>query len=130
MITEQYVTFETARMLKEAGFDVPVHNFWNYIREYVEGRSDRAVNFNRENHQTSRPSQPLAVRWLQEVHKIHLFANYFFEDCDWFYVVEDLKELDPGIAIQANENSYKSAEEALEAGLQAILKLIIKNNER
>lgn len=126
MITEQYVTFETARMLKEAGFDVPVHNFWNCIGEYVEGGSDRAVNFNRENHQTSRPSQPLAVRWLREVHDIHVFTNYFFEDGTWFYVAVDLKESDEVRAIHPGIRSYQSSEEALEDGLKYGLKLIKK----
>lgn len=124
MIEESYVSFDTAKMLKEVGFDVPCFN--QYTERGTIWHCDCPENFNKSQCATSCPTQALAARWLREVYGIHVYANYYFEDCDWFYVTVDLKESDPAIAIQPNENSYKSAEAALEAGLQETIKLIKK----
>ena len=59
----------------------------------------------------------LLAKWLREEHNIHLIAykNINIDGYDWCYITTD------GIT---NINSYKTYEEALEAGLQATLKLI------
>ena len=124
MITEQYVTFETARMLKKAGFDALCNSMYT---DNGFGWSDLdKVNYNEYKTSYSRSTQSLAVRWLREVHNIHLFVNYFFEDNMWFYVTVDLTESDEVKGIHPNESNYESYEEALEAGLQEALKLIKK----
>ena len=109
MIEESYVSFDTARMLKEAGFDVPCRAGYHANRFRYEA-----------------PTQALAARWLREVHGIHIFCNYFFEDGTWFYVIVDLKESDEVRAIHPDIRSYQSSEEALEAGLCEAVKLIKK----
>ena len=125
MITEQYVDLDTAKLLKEAGFDVPAYNFYEYIGEYVEGRSDRAVNCNKENHLTSRPTQSLAARWIREKYHIFLMLTPMIDG--WMY---DLFDLDKHQYIlcnaDANTDDYESA---FEAGLQESLQLIIKNKQ-
>lgn len=137
MITEQYVTFETARLLKEAGFDSPTrgiyrtnrtgdHSFAEYtIKQTVDDLSWNAGDGFQ--YEYLAPTQSLAARWLREVHEIHLFVNYFFEDCKWFYVIVYLKESDEVRAIHPDENNYDTYETALEEGLKKALKLIIKN---
>ena len=59
----------------------------------------------------------LLSKWLREEHNIHLIAykNINIDGYDWCYITTD------GIT---NINSYKTYEEALEAGLQEALKLI------
>ena len=59
----------------------------------------------------------LLAKWLREEHNIHLIAykNINIDGYDWCYITTD------GIT---NINSYKTYEEALEAGLQETLKLI------
>ena len=59
----------------------------------------------------------LLAKWLREQHNIHLIAykNINIDGYDWCYITTD------GIT---NINSYKTYEEALEAGLQEALKLI------
>ena len=127
MITEQYVTYETAKMLKEAGFDVPVYDFWNYIGEHVEGRSDRAADYNRENHQTSRPTQSLAARWLREYCGIHVsiepYANM------WHWILWKINGTFISNSSKVVKKEFESYEEAMEAGLQEALKLIIKDKK-
>lgn len=124
MIAEQYVSFDTAKMLKEAGFNVPCFN--QYTERGTIWHCDCPENFNKSQCATSCPTQALASRWLREVHGIHIFCNYFFEDGTWFYVIVDLKESDEVRAIHPDIRSYQSSEEALEAGLCEAVKLIKK----
>lgn len=125
MIAESYVSFDTAKLLKEAGFDVVCRSAY-----YATGNS--AVMHERNSMLSpgciSRPTHALAARWLREVHRIHIFSNYFFEDGRWFYVIVDLKESHEVRAIHPDIRSYQSNEEALEAGLQEAIKLIKSND--
>lgn len=125
MIAESYVSFDTAKLLKEAGFDEVCRSAY-----YATGNS--AVMYERNSMLSpgyvSRPTQALAARWLREVHRIHIFSNYFFEDGRWFYVIVDLKESHEVRAIHPDIRSYQSNEEALEAGLQEAIKLIKSND--
>jgi len=122
MIEESFVSFDTAKLLKEAGFDVPCST--RYTERSTVWGSYEPENFNGNDDEYSRPTQALAARWLRKVHGIHIFSNYFFEDETWFYVIVDLKESDEVRAIHPNIRSYQSSEEALEAGLQEAIKLM------
>ena len=123
MIEEQFVSFDTARLLKEAGFDEVCRYAY-----YTTGH--KAVMHERNNMLSpgyiSCPTQALAARWLREKFGIHIFANYFFEDGTWFYVTVDLKEPDEVRAINPDIRSYQTSEEALEAGLKDCLEQIKK----
>ena len=132
MIEESYVSRDTARMLKEAGFEA------NLKTIYVEEEKDewafwesgtKRSDYNYFDDTIACPTQALAARWLREVHNIHIFPNYFFEDGTWFFVSVNLKEPDEVRAIHADIKSYQSAEEAMEAGLQSVLKQIIRETE-
>lgn len=122
MIEESYVSFETAKLLKEEGFDVPCFN--QYTERGTIWHCDCPENFNKSQFTTSCPTQALAARWLREVHGIHVFTNYFFEDNDWFYVITDTNQSDEVRGIRADIRSYCTSEEAFEAGLQEAIKLI------
>ena len=60
MIKESYVSFETAKMLKEAGFDVPCTS--NYMTSKSGWDELPRVNFNAYETMYSRPTQALAAR--------------------------------------------------------------------
>ena len=76
MIEEQYVSLETAKLLKEAGFDVPCTS--QYTENEFAWENLRKTDFNKNGYVFSRPTQALAARWLREVHKLLVFAfpNY------------------------------------------------------
>ena len=122
MIEESYVSFDTAKMLKKAGFDEPCR----YSYDNVGGFRWLKIGKPTPKGWVPCPTQALAARWLREKFGIHIFANYFFEDGTWFYVTVDLKETDEVRAIHPDIRSYQSSEEALEAGLKHGLKLIKK----
>lgn len=131
MIEESYVSFDTARMLKEAGFDEVCRSAY-----YATGNS--AVMHERNSMLSpgyiSRPTQALAARWLHEVHGIHVSSNIFMDSAndadgktvdEWTFWSFDLFD-NSGRIIEESDDRYDSYEEALEAGLQEAIKLIKK----
>lgn len=83
MITEQYVSFETAKLLKEKGFDLGCHSCYvafgdnagkpQYLANTRLAETARGTNFNWDKGAwISRPTQSLVMRWLREVYGIHI----------------------------------------------------------
>ena len=120
---EQLISFETAKLAKEKGFDLyQTFSYWEgeltphtpgYALE--DGKTSQENYFNFERYYA--PTQSLLQKWLREEHNIHLIAykNINIDGYDWCYITTD------GIT---NINSYKTYEEALEVGLQEALKLV------
>ena len=135
------ITFETAKLAKEKGFNERVHYFYkvkseNDIELYGCTRKQlvgfkghvpiyhkvRDYHTNKEKlnaklYRCSAPTQSLLAKWLREEHNIHLIAykNINIDGYDWCFITTD------GIT---NINSYKTYEDAYEIGLQEALKLI------
>ena len=123
MITEEYVGFDTAKMLKEAGFDVPCTS------QYTEGMGvwnvEYPYNFNADDLGYSRPTQALAARWLREVHNIAILITPLLYG--W---TVDLFNIEKFQYILCNQDTdVDTYEEALEDGLQEALQVIIKRKE-
>lgn len=126
MIEESYVSFDTARLLKEAGFDVPCFN--QYTERGTIWHCDCPENFNKSQCVTSCPTQALAARWLREVHHINVYACFDYEKFDerkWFFTREHTMVNDDS-AVYCSITNYKSYEEALEAGLKHCLESVKK----
>ena len=138
MIEEIYVSFDTARMLKEAGFDVPCRGVYvtdrtGYyeFREYDNKQTTDDLCWNTEDgfyYEYLAPTQALAARWLREVHHINVYACFDYEEFDekkWFFTREHTMVTDDS-AVYCDVINYDSYEEALEAGLKHGLELIKK----
>lgn len=117
MIEEQYVSFDTAKLLKEAGFEAEC----GFIVD-DDGRK------------LYRPTQALAARWLRETHGIHVSSNIFMDSAndadgntvdEWNFWSYDLFD-NSGRIIEESDDRYDSYEEAIEAGLKHCLELIKK----
>ena len=123
MIEESYVSFDTAKMLKEAGFDVPCT--W----QYTEGKCIWTVgypyNFNQDEFGYSRPTQALAARWLREVYNVAIYSLYDDDMEQWFYVVDAFTK-NPVINGFQSGSEYDDYESAFEDGLREAIKLIKK----
>ena len=105
MIEEQFVSFDTARMLKEAGFEAEC----GFIVD-DDGRK------------LYRPTQDLAARWLREEHHIFIMLTPVIEG--WVYDLFDLKKHQ---YILCNEDAMtESYEVAFETALREAIKLIKK----
>ena len=130
MIEEQFVSFDTARMLKEAGFDVPCRGVYvtertGYyeFREYDNKQTTNDLCWNAADgfqYEYLAPTQALAARWLCE--EDHIFIMLAPVIQGWMYDLFDLKKHQ---YILCNEDAMtESYEAAFETALQEAIKLI------
>ena len=123
MIEEQFVSFDTAKLLKEAGFDVPCFN--QYTERGTIWHCDCPENFNKSQCVTSCPTQDLAARWLREVYNVAIYSLYDDDMEQWFYVVDAFTK-NPVINGFQSGSEYDDYESAFEDGLREAIKLIKK----
>lgn len=82
MVTEDYVSFETAKLLKENGFDDKYTNaFYDktgrlYFIDLLNDLSDHPDN----DTDIAASTLYMAMKWLREVHNIFFNVNYFHID--------------------------------------------------
>lgn len=132
MITEQYVSFETAKMLKEVGFREPCISHYSNSGEVWQSSFPVDYNDDKSCRACSRPTQALAARWLREVHKIHVYAiqtNLPYTEpqttkWEWGYVIDNID--DPNSNVATCEMYFASYEAAFEAGIAKCFELIKK----
>ena len=71
MITEDYVSFETAKLLKEKGFDENTYMWWYTV--YGElGEYDVTDRGRRPELYINAPTLQMAMKWLREEHNIFI----------------------------------------------------------
>lgn len=114
---EQLISFETAKLAKEKGYEPDRE--WN--PEYVKGYIDEELTeFKEEDYYCDgyflAPAQALLQKWLREEHTLDVFPTKVNKN--WQCSVYTWQ------GWQHETNSFKTYEEALEAGLQEALKLI------
>lgn len=76
MIEEDYVSFETAKLLKEKGFDEPCFALYNPEGELILcGIRLSNTQVERVPGSYSAPTHQMAMKLLREVHNIHIKIN-------------------------------------------------------
>ena len=114
MIKEQFVSFDTAKLLKEAGFREPCHNSY----DNVNGFRWFKIGESTPKGWVPCPTQALAAKWLREVHNIDVIVDVYNRD---YYVSNVYKNKHLMIIRNIVTSSF---EEALEEGLCEAIKLI------
>ena len=126
MITEDYVSFETAKLLKEKGFDEEVLGYYHIWDRKINPPVWDAGTYARSEAPhlyIKAPTLQMAMKWLREVHKINIeIITYWTKDKSMVYgnrMVCDatlLKEIDV---------AYNSYEEACERAIKYCLENLI-----
>lgn len=133
-ITEDYVSFETAKLLKEKGFTLPVKNYYSLYTEDVKHNLQKKYgakkNWNSFALAVSRPSQSLVMKWLREVHHYYIQVMLDLWACGGhmgYYVVIQKTDSDFEMMLQdaLDEVFYKTYEEACEAAIKYCLENLI-----
>lgn len=131
MITEDFVSFETAKLLKEKGFDVPCLTCWYIGSEAHEKFNDSPFNYNEiksEFEWLSRPTLQMAMKWLREVHKIHIQIWILEEKGYWFDIEKILNDQYKHKSLYSTglEDIYfETYEQACEAAIKCCLENLI-----
>ena len=79
MITEDYVSFETAKLLKEKGFDCACKAWYSEYTSQFGGEKYTSIEFDNHNKFNenykficSAPTLQMVMKWLREVHKLYI----------------------------------------------------------
>jgi hypothetical protein len=136
---EERITFETAKIAKEKGFDIDTNGFFYPLREETKNIDGLAkvgklryslvdsagVEFKKDNNYALAPTQSELQKWLREVHGEDVFV---IKSVDRYYPVNNSAGLsinDIAHLMKAlNWKSYSTYEEALEKVLFETLKQI------
>ena len=126
-ITEDYVSFETAKLLKEKGFDEICYLGYNKNGEYVP-------TSNRTNSQIIQPdfcficcpTLQMAMKWLRNIFRLEIypFHDAIQENNNWWYRIEHHSK---GCSLTKYESDviYKTYEQACEAAIKYCLENLI-----
>ncbi len=119
---DQLITFETAKLAKDKGFDVDCNSYHESSEVmYRKGGKD---NWNQYYEMWSAPTQSLLQKWLREMYNIHV-TTISNRNTKWNYGIYDISKKSYGCIEDNYEYKvYKTYEEALEAGLYEGLNLI------
>ena len=137
-IEPHYVDFNTAKWLKEKGFDVNVKSYYTTSEEFTpkdyyyfgnEINYNSPVNdVNTINGTISRPEQWQVVEWLRVNHGIHAIIDKSIDrnyNGWWFKILEQKIESENPKFIDESVNYFDSPQEAYSAAFDYILKELI-----
>ena len=145
MITEDYVSFETAKLLKEKGFDGPCHKVWGthgdsqtLIRApwFVEGETvvnresvdaaakqyayEYSLNNNVEGYLA--PTIQMVMKWLRDIHGLFIHIDVIREVSCWLADIQDIKG---DVSIYPVKKLFPNYEEACENAIKYCLEILI-----
>ena len=140
---DEIVSFDTAMLLKEKGFNEPCSHYYEdndlYKLGYYHGEGTGFVRNNSpidgrflcEKMQCTAPTQSLAQKWLRETRNITFNANPHSNDGKIIYVVtikviSSNKYIDFNVMMDTSNKAimFDNYEEAIESGLKYCLKSI------
>ncbi len=133
MITEDYVSFETAKLLKEKGFD------WECFGYYVDDEPDDVkysslceTNSIWESRCCSAPTIQMAMKWLREEH--NAMISPYALSLGWYFEIFDLTERDITgckplykVGIPNKEEVLSAYEQACDAAIRYYIENIMQN---
>lgn len=120
MITEDYVSFETAKLLKEKGFDVECCSYYREANKNIKpSMSTGPANWNSDNFLLSCPTLQMVMKWLRE--EKHIFirviqSNIKYCTCEIYYNSSSYYRF---------RISFDSYEQACEAAIKYCLENLI-----
>lgn len=117
MITEDYVSFETAKLLKEKGFDELTYACFS-----SDGKEDY-YGYRARGNDINRPTLQMAMKWLREVHKIFI-CFLFLEEIDMYgFTIEDISS--KKYLATSKKDGHSTYEQACEAAIKYCLENLI-----
>lgn len=93
MITEDYVSFETAKLLKEKGFDGDIDLWYDengemFSRHKYDISSDWRVKANQDVYEC--PTLQMAMKWLREVHHLFIGCGPRLSFTDFYWITANI----------------------------------------
>jgi len=126
MITEDYVSYDTAQLLKNKGFDELCYACYEYFESGVTLFKGWPFEYKGEpvhntNNRVKCPTLQMAMKWLRETHNCVINVNYidFLEFGEvWSYTIIDKSTF---------AEYYKDTENSYELAAEAAIKYCLEN---
>ena len=121
-IKEAYVSFETAKLLKEKGFNEDCYTC--YVTDEIQHYDYKSRNSDLINGVISAPTQQMAMRWLREIYDLVIYPR-LVETSDiepsWVYTIYNIfsKETEKSTVL------YTEPEDAIDAAIKYCLENLI-----
>ena len=138
MITEDYVSFETAKLLKEKGFDEECWHWYEEDGYFKDSNDDYGFQSNSDHVSDdficSAPTLQMAMKWLREDKKIlisifcHIDKGYWFciqHFIDSLYIFATSESIHRKEEILGKIQYYDTYEQACEAAIKYCLENLI-----
>ena len=143
MVTEDYVSFEVAKLLKEKGFDADTeHDMWYVVEKFSTGCHWNSCTYKvgditreyDEKRCITMPTLQMAMKWLREIYNLHIITlpyapidrpPYHPGEADVVYIGQIFKGIIP--IDEVGRSIIKlSPEEAYEAAIKYCLENLVK----
>ena len=142
MITEDYVSFEIAKLLKEKGFDTPCDRWYSeYTPQYYGNEKHICIEFDKHNRHENNyeficyaPTLQMAMKWLRETQGLNIYARGVWKDVeisvfgDWEPAVVGyewfIESLTDDTYSKTSIEQFLTYEQACEAAISYCLNLI------
>ena len=122
-VTEDYVSFEIVKLLKEKGFDTGVRYFYQKIGDDITYHIGDFRNWNAHGMWYSIPTLQMAMKWLREVHELYIEVSL---SCD--RENSNTKIFDASIFNLQNQRYKKLGNiQGYEAACEAAIKYCLEN---
>ena len=131
MITEDYCSYEVAKLLKDKGFDglCYCHEFTDYEGNFTTYHTEYPENWNQSEPCVSIPTLGMAIKWLREEKNILIYVypviNLPVKDNSTFHWRWDGKKKIHCAPHIGEKHNYESYEEAVEAAMKYCLENLI-----
>lgn len=125
MVTEDYVSLKTAKLLKEKGFNEKAKSYFtdDGLVGYMFGTGQKS-NSELEECFYSRPTLQMVMKWLRETFEIHCQIDCPIAASNWVYGIRDLNK-DEWLTDYRNMGDNDTYEEACEAAIKYCLENLI-----
>ena len=123
MITEDYVSFETAKLLKEKGFDdIPVYTYYlSYGGFYLAPMAVTNKDLYAHVH-IAAPTLQMAMKWIRNIHGLFIHIDVIREASCWLVDIQDIKG---DVSVYPFKNGFPNYEETCEAAIKYCLENLI-----
>ena len=121
MITEDYVSFEIAKLLKEKGFDeCPLFRYDDCRHLWVQGGYNKTIKWH-----FPAPTLQMAMKWLREIHGYVIVVEPGLSGDKYVWTYKVIFYRTRTMLLQHEDNVGSSTyEEAVETALKYCLNLI------
>ena len=129
MITEDYISFETAKLLKEKGFNEACHAYYDgghrHLLKFAQNGLYNNAGVVANKGICVAPTHQMAMKWLRKVHELDMDISIEYIPKKAYYYSILKKTVIRDIDCLHSETNFMSYEQACEAAIKYCIENLI-----